>query len=72
MSQYRSQQNISQQAAFFPKPLVKWLLPLSFLLALICYFPAELAWRYSGLAERLPKELSLVSIGGSVWDAEFN
>ncbi|WP_028303731.1 hypothetical protein [Oceanospirillum maris] len=70
MSQYRSQQNVIQQAAFFPKPLVKWLLPLSFLLALICYFPAELAWRYSGLTERLPKALGLASISGSIWNAE--
>lgn len=55
---------------FFPIRRVRWLLPLSFMLALIAYFPAELAWRYSGIASQLPKEVKLVSIGGSVWNAQ--
>jgi len=55
---------------FFPMRRVRWLLPLSFMLALMAYFPAELAWRYSGIASQLPKEVKLVSIGGSVWNAQ--
>ncbi len=61
---------MSQRGVFFPGKWIKLILPIAFFLGLMANFPAKVVWDYAETSLKLPRELSLVSIGGTVWNGQ--
>ena len=61
---------MSHFSGFFPKKWVKRILPLAFILGLLANFPASLVWDYAAPHLNLPRQLSVSTVGGSVWQGE--